>query len=100
MLEDEGMVDNSERMGAYALDYLQNVKAPVVKEVRGKGLWIGIELHESAGGARRFCEALRDRGVFCKETHDNVIRLAPPLMIKREDLDVALTALSDVLQDG
>ncbi len=100
VLEDEGMVENSAELGAHALAYLRDLDAPVVKEVRGKGLWIGIELHESAGGARRFCEALATRGILCKETHENVIRLAPPLMIRRDELDLALTALADVLRAG
>ena len=71
-----------------------------MREVRGKGLWIGIELHASAGGARRFCEALRERGVLCKETHDHVIRLAPPLVVTRDELDFGLAALEAVLRRG
>ena len=99
-LEDEGMVENSAKMGAYLLDALQRLDAPIVKEVRGKGLWVGIELHASAGGARRCCEALRERGLLCKETHDHVIRVAPPLVIKQEEVDIALAALTAVLQAG
>ena len=99
-LVDEGMVANSASLGSYALAELQKVEAPVVKEIRGKGLWIGIELHESAGGARRFCEALRDKGVLCKEPHDHVIRLAPPLVITRPELDLAIEAIREVLLAG
>ena len=71
--------------------------SPLVKEVRGRGLWIGIELHPEAGGARRFCEALQNRGVLCKETHDHVIRIAPPLVISREELEWALGRIEGVL---
>ncbi|MCF8264789.1 MAG: aminotransferase class III-fold pyridoxal phosphate-dependent enzyme, partial [Melioribacteraceae bacterium] len=57
----------------------------------------GVELHQSAGGARRFCEALKDRGILCKETHDNVIRFAPPLVIKKEEIDWAMESIHEVL---
>ena len=68
--------------------------------VRGRGLLIGIELAPEAGGARRFCEALKERGVLCKETHVNVIRLAPPLIINREQLDQGLQQIEDVLKEA
>lgn len=102
VLVDEGMVDNSRDLGTYALERLQKMTSPHVKEVRGLGLWIGIEVHSEVdgnktGGARPFCEALRDRGLLCKETHDYVIRFAPPLMISKEDLDWALEQLEAVL---
>lgn len=97
VLVDEGMVENSRDLGAYALDRLKKLTSPLIKEVRGLGLWIGIEMHEATGGARPFCEALRERGLLCKETHDYVIRFAPPLMISREDLDWALTQVEAVL---
>jgi len=64
---------------------------------RGKGLWIGIVLKKNAGGARRFCEALQERGILAKETHENVIRIAPPLVITREEIDQALIAIKEVL---
>jgi len=97
VLVDEGMVENSRELGAYALHRLEKLSSPHVKAVRGLGLWIGVEVHEETGGARQFCEALRDRGLLCKETHDYVIRFAPPLMISREDLDWALEQLEAVL---
>jgi ornithine--oxo-acid transaminase len=68
-----------------------------VKEVRGKGLLIGVELKPDAGGARRFCEALQHKGILAKETHDNVIRFAPPLVIDRETIDWALPSIRGVL---
>ena len=68
-----------------------------VKEVRGKGLLIGVELYEEAGGARRFCEVLKEKGILAKETHDNVIRFAPPLIITKETLDWALPIIEETL---
>jgi len=97
VLLDEGLVERSARLGAYALERLKKLDSPHVKEIRGAGLWIGIELHEAAGGARRFCEALQDQGLLCKETHEHVIRLAPPLAITDEELDWALERVEGVL---
>ena len=76
---------------------LRTIKSPQIKEVRGKGLLIGLELHPEAGGARRFCEALMARGLLCKETHQHVIRLAPPLVITKEEVDWALEHIEAVL---
>ncbi len=90
VLVEEGMVENSARMGDYFLDNLRSIKSPAVKEIRGTGLFIGVELHPEAGGARRFCERLMKEGLLCKETHDNVIRFAPPLIITKQDIDWAL----------
>jgi ornithine--oxo-acid transaminase len=73
------------------------INSPHVKEVRGKGLLIGVELHAQAGGARRFCEALRKHGVLAKETHTHTIRFAPPLIITREEIDWAVERVQDVL---
>jgi ornithine--oxo-acid transaminase len=97
VLRDEGMIENSAELGAYFLERLQAINSPHIKEVRGRGLWIGIELHAEAGGARRFCEALQNDGLLCKETHDHVIRCAPPLTITREQLDWALERLEKAL---
>ncbi len=97
VLVDEGMIQNSAKLGQHALAKLQKLKSKHIKEVRGRGLWLGIELHESAGGARKYCEILRDRGLLCKETHTHVIRFAPPLMIRQEELDWALDQFESVL---
>jgi ornithine--oxo-acid transaminase len=97
VLVEEGMIDNAARMGDYLMAQLRMIKSPYIKEVRGKGLLVGIELHEEAGGARRFCEALMGKGMLCKETHKNVIRIAPPLIIKKGDIDWALERLATVL---
>jgi ornithine--oxo-acid transaminase len=97
VLVDEDMVQRSALNGAYFLEKLQAVQSEHVKEIRGRGLWIAIELNDEAGGARRFCEALQEEGLLCKETHATVIRVAPPLMIDREDIDWAVERIAKVL---
>ncbi len=97
VLQEERLVENSARLGEHALRRLRGVEASCVREVRGRGLWIGIELHESAGGARRYCERLAEQGLLCKETHDHVIRFAPPLVIAQDELDWALDRIEEVL---
>lgn len=99
VLQEEEMVGNSQKMGQYLLEKLQTIKSRHIKEVRGKGLLIGIELKPEAGGARRFCEALEVEGLLCKETHENVIRFAPPLVIKEKDLNWALKKVKKVFKD-
>lgn len=96
VLVDEGMIDNSAVQGAYFLEQLKRIESPVIKEVRGRGLMIAIELHAEVGGARQFCELLRERGMLCKETHHDTIRLAPPLVITRDQIDWALEQLAAV----
>src|ERR1051326_6802238 len=95
VLIEEKMVEHSAELGAYFLSLLQTLKSPDLKEVRGKGLWIGIELHSAA---RPYCEALKLEGILCKETHDHVIRIAPPLVIKREEIDWAFARIKRVIQ--
>ena len=95
VLVDEKLVERSRELGEYFKGRLQRIESEHIKEVRGKGLFIGVELHIPA---RRFCEALQDRGILCKETHENVIRFAPPLVIKKEDIDWALAHIEPVLQ--
>ncbi|MCX8010312.1 MAG: ornithine--oxo-acid transaminase [Ignavibacteria bacterium] len=98
VLIDEKLSENSETMGKYFIEKLNTINSKYVKEIRGKGLWIGIELHTSAGGARRFCEALKEEGLLCKETHEHVIRLAPPLIIKKDEIDWAFEKIKMVLE--
>ena len=97
VLVDENMIENAAEMGEYFQDQLAEINSRHVKEVRGKGLMIGVELKESAGGARRFCEALQKRGILAKETHQNIIRFAPPLLITQADIDWALEHIRPVL---
>lgn len=95
---DENLAQNSLEMGNYLMEEIRKINSPHVKEVRGKGLWIGIELKESAGGARKFCERLQEEfHILCKETHHHIIRIAPPLIITKEEIDWALPAFREVL---
>jgi ornithine--oxo-acid transaminase len=99
VLVDEKMIDNSAALGTYFLDRLRTIRAKSIREVRGRGLWIGVELVPQAGGARRYCEALAAKGLLCKETHEHTIRFAPPLVIKREELDWAFDRISAVFAE-
>ncbi len=98
VLIEEKLVENSAEQGNYFLEELKTLRSKHIKEVRGKGLLIGIELKQEAGGARRFCEDLKEEGLLCKETHEHVIRFAPPLIIKRDDLDWAFDKVNQVFQ--
>ncbi len=98
VLTEEKLVENSAELGNYFLEKLKTIKSKHIKEVKGKGLLIGIELKQEAGGARRFCEGLKEEGLLCKETHEHVIRFAPPLIIKRDDLDWAFEKVNQVFQ--
>ena len=84
VLVDEKLVENAAEQGEYLMQRLRRMESPYVKEVRGKGLLIGLEVTADAGGARRFCEELAEEGILCKETHKTVVRFAPPLVITRE----------------
>jgi ornithine--oxo-acid transaminase len=95
VLVDEKLVERSAENGAYFMDKLKSIKSPDIKEVRGVGLWIGIELHSKA---RQYCEALKELGILCKETHDHVIRIAPPLTITRDEIDWAASRIRQVLE--
>jgi ornithine--oxo-acid transaminase len=97
VLVEENMIENSAKMGEYLYEQLAEITSPHVKEVRGKGLLIGVELYPQARGARRFCEALLAEGILAKETHENVIRFAPPLIIDQATIDWALPRIRKVL---
>lgn len=97
VLIEEHMIDNAAAMGEYFLANLAKIRAPHIKEVRGRGLMLAVELIPEAGGARKYCEALMSRGLLCKETHENTIRFAPPLVITREEVDWALERIEPVL---
>ena len=98
VLVEEGMIDNAAEMGAYFLNGLKQIQSEIIKEVRGKGLMIGVELYTEAGGARSYCEKLMNKGLLCKETHDHIIRFAPPLVIDRETIDWALERIEAVFK--
>ncbi len=95
VLVDEKLVEKSAENGAYFLEKLKTLRSPELKEVRGVGLWIGVELK---GKARPYCEALKELGILCKETHDHVIRIAPPLTITREEIDWAFERIKKVIE--
>jgi ornithine--oxo-acid transaminase len=96
VIVDEKLSERSAELGDYAMRYLKQVRSPHIVNIRGKGLWIGIELNRAA---RPFCEKLKERGVLCKETHASVIRLAPPLIIDKADLDFGLEQIRGVLEE-
>lgn len=98
VIQEEKLPERAASLGEYFLNKLKTIKSRHIKEVRGKGLLIGIELKPEAGGARRFCEALKDAGLLCKETHDHVIRFAPPLIIKEKELKWAFKQIKKVFK--
>ncbi len=95
VLQEEKLAERSAELGKYLLEELRALRSPIVKEIRGRGLWIGVELSVKA---RPYCEELKNLGVLCKETHDTVIRIAPPLVITREEIDWALVRIRKVLR--
>jgi len=97
VIRDEKLAERADELGRYFVEQLAEIPSPHVKEVRGRGLLIGVELKPEAGGARRFCEAMQSRGILAKETHENVIRFAPPLVIDKATIDWALPSIRDVL---
>jgi ornithine--oxo-acid transaminase len=99
VLIEEGMIENSARMGAYFKAGLEDIGSPVVKEVRGRGLMLAIELHPEAGGARGYCKKLAEEGMLCKDTHEDIIRVSPPLIITKSEVDWALDRLRKVLRE-
>lgn len=94
VLAEEKLVERSAELGAYFMDKLKALRSENIVEVRGRGLWIGVEL---SGPARPYCERLKDEGILCKETHDRVLRIAPPLVITREEIDWAFERFAKVL---
>lgn len=97
VLVEEDMIGNAARMGGYLLDALQSIRSNRIKEIRGRGLMIAVELHPDAGGARSYAEELMRRGILCKETHGDILRIMPPLVISREQIDEAMPVFQSVL---
>lgn len=95
-LIEEGMIENSAHMGTYFLDGLRAIRSNQIKEVRGRGLMLAVEFSPEAGGARHYVEALRHEGILAKDTHEHTIRLSPPLVITREQIDWALDGITRV----
>ena len=98
IIEEEKLVEHSRELGAHMLGRLRAINNPALKEVRGKGLWIGAEINPQYASARYVCERLLEKGVLSKETHHTVVRMAPPLMIAKADLDAALDRFEEVLR--
>lgn len=94
VLEDEKLAERSERLGNYFMKRLRDIRSSAIRDIRGRGLFIGVELHESA---RPYCERLMSAGLLCKETHETTIRFAPPLTIKESEIDWALERIEQVL---
>ena len=99
IIQDEGLIENARIQGAYLLRQLKKIKSDAVKKVRGRGLLVGVELEASVGGAYKYAQALCAEGVLCKETHENVMRFTPPLLVSRKELDWALERIEKVLAD-
>jgi ornithine--oxo-acid transaminase len=100
VLVEEHMIENATVMGDYFLSNLSKIRSSLIKTVRGRGLMLAVELKPAAGGARKYCETLMSMGLLCKETHENTIRFAPPLVIKREEVDWALQRIETALKSG
>lgn len=97
VLVEEKLIENAAAMGERFMDGLRSIANPKIKEVRGRGLLLGVEFHKDAGGARQYCEKLKTAGLLCKETHETIIRFAPPLVITAEQVDCALDRIKPIL---
>ena len=97
VLVEEGMIENAARLGARFLQGLKDIRANTIREVRGRGLMLAVELHPEAGRARRYCEALQGKGILAKDTHGHTIRIAPPLVITSDEVDWALEQFATTL---
>lgn len=99
VLEEEKLVENSAKMGEYLMEALRNIDSPLIKDIRGSGLWIGVEIDPAKKTAREVCEKLMDKGVLSKETHETVVRFAPPLTITKEEIDLVIDKFKTVLEE-
>jgi ornithine--oxo-acid transaminase len=99
ILVEDKLADRSMELGQYMMDELHRIKSPLIADIRGSGLFVGVEIDPSLGSAREVCERLMDRGLLSKETHETVVRLAPPLIITREQIDWAVRQITEVLQE-
>lgn len=97
VLVKEKLIENAATVGEYFLNGLKTIQNPMIRETRGRGLLIAVEFKPGAGGARQYCEKLRDNGILCKETHENIIRFAPPLVITKEETDWALEKIIPII---
>jgi ornithine--oxo-acid transaminase len=98
VLVEEGMIENAAAQGTRFLDGLSSIRSNTIREVRGRGLMLAVELHPEAGGARRYCQGLQARGILAKDTHGHTIRIAPPLVISSDRVDWALEQIAATLR--
>ena len=99
LIEEEGLVENSNKQGTYFLEELKKIESPVLKEIRGKGLWIGVEINTKIIDGRSICKLLLKKGILSKETHESTIRFAPPLIIEKKEIDWAVQTFKDTLKE-
>lgn len=99
LIEEEGLVENSNKQGAYFLEELKKIESPILKEIRGKGLWIGVEINTKIIDGRSICKLLLKKGILSKETHESTIRFAPPLIIEKKEIDWAVQTFKDTLKE-
>ena len=99
LIEEEKLVENSMRQGTYFLVKLKGITSPIILEVRGIGLWIALEIDKNIVAGRNFCERLLRKGMISKETHDSTVRLAPPLVIKKREIDTALAIIREIISE-
>jgi ornithine--oxo-acid transaminase len=98
VLVEEGMIENAAVQGARFLDGLRNIRTNTIREIRGRGLMLAVELQPEAGAARRYCEVLQQRGILAKDTHGHTIRIAPPLVITSDQVDWAVEQIGAALR--
>ena len=99
LIEEEGLVENSNKQGTYFLEELKKIESPILKEIRGKGLWIGVEINTKIIDGRSICKLLLKKGILSKETHESTIRFAPPLIIEKKEIDWAVQTFKDTLKE-
>ena len=99
LIEEEGLVENSNKQGAYFLEELKKIESPILKEIRGKGLWIGVEINTKIIDGRSICKLLLKKGILSKETHESTIRFAPPLIIEKKEIDWAVQTFKETLKE-
>ena len=99
VIVEEQFAKRSCELGAYLIKEVAKIESPLITEVRGSGLWVGIEVDPTLGSAREICERLMDRGILTKETHETVVRLAPPLIVEQEEIDWAVSQIREVVHE-
>ena len=99
LIEEEGLVENSNKQGTYFLEELKKIESPILKEIRGKGLWIGVEINTKIIDGRSICKLLLKKGILSKETHESTIRFAPPLIIEKKEIDWAVQTFKETLKE-